>query len=198
MPALAFVRILQLFVAACLAVACSSGPALRRDLALVPGELTTVRLLAVKGSLALALQNVSAQQPADVYGRTSAEVDPGRKVVDDVNLQTLLDLFSEKGMFATALAEVPGDARDVLAVEQGRRRWIWALSGDPQRRLAQRQQGAERTFQEAQAEFLHLYNSSVGFHGTGEDRPDFRAENARARAEAERARVRLEHTKGRR
>lgn len=199
MAALALVRFPQLLVAAGLLVACSSGPTLRRDLELVPGERTTVRLLSMQGGLALSLHNASAQPSTEVYGTQSGQVDPGSKVVDDVNLQTLLDVFSDKGMFAAAAAVVPRDARDALVVEQGGKRWCWAISGDRQQRLARQQRGddhAERTFHEARAEFLSLYNASVAFHGTGDRAPDFRGENERARAEAERARLKLERTKG--
>lgn len=181
----ALLRFAQLLVAACIFVACSSTPTLPRSLVVNPGERTTVHLLQVNGSLALSLQNESAQVSAEVYTAASSEIDPGRKVVADANLQALLDVFTDKGMFAASLNEVPRDARDVLMVEQGKRRWIWV-----RRQLGVQQ--AEQTFHEARSEFLALYNSSIAYHGTGESRPDFRAENARARAEAEKARLNLE------
>jgi hypothetical protein len=191
MAALASLRFPQLLVAACLAVACSSAPQLKRELAIVPGEPTTVRLLSTQGTLSLSLRNASAQQSKALYGADSGEIDPGSKVVDDVNLQTLLDVFAEKGMFANALQDVPRGARDVLAVDHGERRWVWAISGDRQARLAQQQQdggAAERAFQEARAEFLSLYNSAEAFHGTGGKPIDFEAENRRVRSETPRVR----------
>jgi hypothetical protein len=200
MAAMALVRFAQLLVAASVAVACSSAPSYKRDLTIVPGERTTVRLAQVNGALALSLQNHSAERPDQVYRADSAEIDPGLKIVADVNLQSLLDVFSEKGMFAQYLPEVPAGSRDVLTVEQGQRRWVWAISADRRRRIAQQQQGtdqAERTFHEARAEFLTLYNSSDAFHGssgTGRDAPDFGAEQRRL--EADRARRNLQKPKG--
>jgi hypothetical protein len=190
MAVLAPFRFAQLLAAACVFVACSSAPRLKRELTIVPGERTTVRLLSTQGTLALSLHNTSAQTSPALYGAESGDVDPGSKVVDDVNLQTLLDVFAEKGMFATALREVPRDARDVLAVEHGEQRWVWAVSGDLKARLARQQQGtdqADRAFHEARAEFLSLYNSSEAFHGTGKV-PDFDAENARVRGSSPRPR----------
>lgn len=179
-------RFRQLLVAACLLVACQTDPALQRSVAVTAGERTTVHLVQVNGSLALSLQNASAQKATDVYGADTSTVDPGRKVVDDVNLQTLLDVFATKGMFATSLGEVPPGSLDALIVEQGRRRWVWAVSSDKRVRLAAQQRGdhSEQIFNEARAEFLELYNRSTAFHGTGTDRPDFRAEGARAKTDS--------------
>lgn len=181
----ALTRFTQLLVAACTLVACSSGPSLSRALEVTPGQRTTVHLLQVNGSLALSLQNDMEQERAKVYGEATSAIDPGRKVVADADLQALLDVFSDKGMFAASLDEVPADARDALIVEQGDRRWIWV-------RRQRGVQQAEATFHEARAYFLSLYNSSVAYHGTGLARPDFRTENARARADAEKARLNLE------
>lgn len=178
-------RFRQLLVAACLLVACQTDPALQRSVTVTAGERTTVHLLQVNGSLALSLQNASAQLPTAVYGADTSSVDPGRKVVADADLQALLDVFSDKGMFAASLNEVPHDARDVLMVEQGGRRWTWV-----RRQLGVQQ--AEATFHEARAYFLSLYNSNIAYHGTGDARPDFGGENARVHSDAVKARSRLE------
>lgn len=186
------IRFAQLLFAAWLVVvaaACSSGPRLKRSVEVQAGQRTVVRLLDVRGTLALSLRNASAQETTAVYTPNSHDIDPGAKVVDDANLQTLLDVFSEKGLFERALADVPADARDALVVEQGQRRWIFA-----RRQLGLQQ--AEQSFHEARAEFLALYNSSVAYHGTGEARPNFRAENARAQTDAQKAKTNLEKKSG--
>lgn len=188
MVVLAVSRFTQLLLAACTLVACSSGPRLKRDLEVHPGELTRVRLIQVKGKLAFSLQNDSAGVPEKVFTANSSQIDPGQKVVSDGNLQTLLDVFSEKGLFGGSLAEVPADARDVIVVEQGKRRWLWA-------RCQLGVQAAEQTFHEARAEFLALYNSSVAYHGSEDQRPDFRGENARLQNDAASARSRLEQAR---
>jgi hypothetical protein len=147
-----------------------------------------VHWIQVTGSQSLSLQNDSAQSAESVYTPSSGAIDPGRKIVADCNLQALLDVFSEKNLFEASLAEVPADAREVIMVEQGKRRWIWAL-----RKLNVPQ--AEQGFREARAEFLTLYNSSIAYHGAGDQRPDFGAENKRAHTEAEKARLKLEATR---
>jgi hypothetical protein len=193
MVVLAPSRFAQLLVAACTFVACSSAPRLERALAIQPGQRTTVRLLQVNGSLALSLRNASAQHLNAIYTENSHGIDPGAKVVDDVNLQTLLDLFSERGMFAAGLGAVPAGTRDALIVEQGERRWVWALSNDRLARRAAIERGSrdEQTFHEARAEFLALYNSSMAFHGTGTAKPNFDAEGRRAATDGAKARAKM-------
>lgn len=185
-------RLTQLLVAAWLCVACSSGPSLKRSLTVTNTARTTVQLAAVSSKLTLTLQNESSGHAAEVYRAGAAS--PSTKVVPDADLQALLDVFSEKGMFEQALAAVPPDARDVLAVDHDGRRWIWA------RRRAGMQVD-EQTFHEARAYFLSLYNSSVAYHGnssdTGEKRPNFSSENAKVKSSAAEARARLEEARRR-
>lgn len=177
-------RFTQLLVAAILFVGCQSTPSLARTLIVAPGELTTVRLIQVKGHLAFSLQNGSGQAPDQVYTANSNQIDPGSKVIADAELQALLDVFSELGLFAASLDEVPHDALDALIVEQGGQRWVWV-----RRQLGV--QAAEQSFHDARAAFLTLFNSSVAYHGTGTERPNFKAEDSRARQDAARAREHL-------
>ncbi|MFY9343575.1 MAG: hypothetical protein WAT39_13855, partial [Planctomycetota bacterium] len=170
------VRFAQRLVALGLLVACA-GPGLRRTVTITEGQPTTVRL--ISGNLALSLQNESAGHADKVY--TAASADPSRKVTADADLQALLDVFSEQQMFERSMTVVPPGSLDTLMVEQGGRRWVWAVSADRRARLAAQQRGdrSEQTFHEARAYFLSLYNSSVAYHGTGTARPDFRGEGAR-------------------
>jgi len=178
-------RIAQLLVAVCTLVGCQSGPSLARAVTVQEGQLTRVRLLAGK-SVVLALHNASADPTGALYGEARNAQDLGRKVVDDADLQALLDVFAESQLFEQSLGDLPADARDVMVVENGGKRWMWArrgLAGAP---------AAEQSFQNARAYFLSLYNSSVAYHGTGSSRPNFGSENLRARTTAADARARLE------
>lgn len=170
---------------ALLAAGCAGEPPLRRSLALASGEKTVVRYIDVKGTLALSLQNASAGVATDVYRADSGAIDPGAKVVPDDELQALLDIFSERGLFGGAAAEVPADALDALIVQQGGQRWVFP------RRLRGVQQ-AEAAFHEGRAYFLALYNDVTAYHGTGADRPDFKAEQRRATDDGRAARQKLE------
>lgn len=193
MVALAVPRFAMLLAAACGIVGCSSAPGLPRAVTVTEGERTVVGLYQSGTKLLLSLQNDSGGNAAEVYSAGTAE---GRKVVADAELQALLDVFAANGMFEHSLGAVPPSARDVLTVEQGNRRWIWA------RRQAGVQQ-TEQSFHEARAYFLQLYNSSVAYHGvagaqdtkgnlTGKDRPNFKDESTRAATEGEAAKSKLE------
>jgi hypothetical protein len=180
----AHARFTQLLVAACVFVACQSGPSLRRDVTIRDGERTAVVLVSSNGRLTLSLQNESAALANAVYTANSA--DPSRKVVADADLQALLDVFSELGLFAAANPVVPPDARDVLFVDHGGKRHAWV-----RRHLGA--QASERSFHDARDYFLALYNSSIAYHGTPDTpRPNFTGEVVRAKVTAETARARLE------
>ncbi len=172
----------MLLAAACGIVGCASGPDLPRAVTVTEGQRTVVALQQTASKLLLTLQNDSAARPAEVYSGAA----DGRKVVADAQLQALLDVFTANGMFEQSLGAVPPDARDVLTVVQGERRWIWA-----RRQLGVQQ--TEQSFHEARAYFLQLYNSAVAYHGRpGDERPNFRDENTRAASEAEAAKQKLE------
>jgi hypothetical protein len=178
-------RFAQLLLAVCAFVACASGPRLARVVTVNEGETTRIRLLAGT-SLVLSLQNESSIAAGALYGEARSAKELGAKVVDDVDLQALLDVFAERGMFPHSLVDVPADARDVLVVESGGQRWLWArrgLAGDP---------AAEQSFGDARTYFLALYNSSIAYHGAGPGKPNFGGENLRARSTAADARARLE------
>lgn len=194
MVAQALLRTVPSFAAAALAAlaltaagfgGCAAEPPLRRSLAIVAGEKTSVRYVDVKGTLALSLQNASAAAATDVYRADSGTIDPGAKLVDDAELQALLDIFSERGLFAAAVGEVPADALDALIVQQGRQRWVFP------RRLRGMQQ-TEAPFHEGRAYFLALYNDVTAYHGTGAGRPDFKAEQRRTADDGRAARQKLE------
>ena len=86
-------------------------------------------------------------------------------------------------------AAVPGI--DVLAVEQGGKRWTWV------RRQIGVQQG-EALFHEARSYFLEVYNSSMAFRGTDPNaRPDFAGERERAQQSGGAAKDKLQRLGGR-
>lgn len=175
--------------ATALLAACASEPALQRSVVVTAGEKTVVRYVDVKGTLSLSLQNDSAGAPGAVYSAASGTIDPGAKVVADAELQALLDIFTERGLFATARPEVPADALDALVVQQGDQRWVFA------RRLRGVQQ-QEAAFHEGREYFSALYNAVTAYHGAGDQRPDFRAEQVRAASDGKAARQRLERLRG--
>ncbi len=176
---------LQLAFLLAAAAACASGPTLARVVTVKEGQPTRMRLFAGT-SLVLSLQNESSIAAGALYGEARSPKELGAKVVDDVDLQALLDVFAERGMFPQSLPDVPAEARDVLVVESGGQRWLWArrgLAGDP---------AAEQAFGDARGYFLALYNSSIAYHGAGQGKPNFGSENLRARSSAADARTRLE------
>jgi hypothetical protein len=183
MTASALARTAALLVVPLVAGSCASGPSLARDVAIEAGRPTRVLLTQVQTNTTFLLQNASSVDPASFYRDSRLALG---KIVDDDTLQALLDVFSEKGMFAASQGTVPPNARDVLVVEQGDRRWIWA------RRLAGTQ--AEATFHEAKGYFLEVYNSSTAYRGSEDDpRPDLQQEKMRVRQEADAAKNKLEH-----
>ena len=188
MIALARARTLVLFTVTFVA-GCASGPSLARAVEVEAGEATRVLLTQVQGRTTFLLQNASSADHAAFY---SDPKDPVLgKVVPDAQLQALLDVFSEKGLFATGLGSVPPDARDVLVVENGGRRWTWA-------RRQPGMQATEATFHEAKAYFLEVYNSSMAYRASDpHNPPDLTAEQARVRDDAEAAKGKLERLRGR-
>lgn len=160
-------------------VGCASGPTLARVVTIRSGEPTQVALRQ-GDKLTLTLRNESAGYAKDVYRDSK---DPGLKVVPDAELQTLLDVYAEDGLFVHAVAGAAAAGLDSLTIEQGGQQWQWV------RRQRGAQQG-DASFHTARDYFLAIYNGNVAYHGTGE-RPNFSDENARARAEAAAARERL-------
>lgn len=161
---------------------CVGGANLPRELQVQPGQRTTVRLMQFQQnqSQVLTLQNASSGSAAEVYSDKRA--DPFAKVVSDAQLQALLDVFAEKGVFRNGLASVPPEARDALIVQQDDRRWVFS------RRQAGLQQ-EELPFHEAKAYFLSVWNSATAYHTPGDERPDLKAEQDRLRTEAQKRKL---------
>jgi hypothetical protein len=162
-----------------LVAACASS----RPVQVVQGQRTRVVLTDVAAQRSFALQNASSGAANEVYSDRSA--DDAVKVVTDANLQQLLDVLATQGMFERAAAAAAPDARDLLVVESGGRRWVWS------RRL-RGIDAAELPFHEARSYFLTFYNSVVAWHAGDVDRQGFAAEQARAQQGGEAARQRLE------
>ena len=162
-----------LLIAAFLAAAgCVGGGSLQRAVQVESGKRTTVQLVQFGGGpsvagRALSLQNASGVAAAPTNDQATPP-DPLTKVVDDEQLQALLDVFTEKGVFANGLPSAPPDAQDALIVSHGGKRWVFS------RRLVGLQQ-EELAFHEAKAYFVTVWNSATAYRGTGKDRPDFRA-----------------------
>jgi hypothetical protein len=172
------------FAILCSTVGCASGPTLARVVTIDEGQATLVSLRQGTGNLTLTLRNESAGLAKDFYKDSK---DPNAKVVPDAELQTLLDVYAEDGLFEHAAGSSAGSAAaggiDVLTIDQQGRQWSWA----------RRQRGAQQSdqaFHQARDYFLAIYNGNVAYHGADE-RPNFSDENARARAEAAAARERL-------
>ena len=177
-------RFAVLLLAAGLVVSCQSAPSLPRSVTIESGQPTHVTLVQVQGGMKFELQNASSGDAAAVY--SDAKANPLAKVVPDAQLQALLDVFTQKGMFAASTTSVPPDARDVLAVDQPGRRWTWV------RRQAG-VQAAEADFHEAKAYFLEVYNSATAWHRGSGARPDLLSEQSRVKADADAAKRKLEN-----
>ncbi len=189
MTAVALARTCSLLALATLVAGCSSGPTLARAVTVREGRPTRIVLTQVKDGTTLLLQNASSAERAEFY----AAPDPAvlGKVVADDRMQTLLDVFAERNLFASATAGAPTNARDVLVVEQDDRRWVWS------RRLAGVQTD-EAMFHEARGYFLEVWNGASAFRSAAPGvRPDLEGEDARAHRSAESAKSKLERLQGR-
>lgn len=152
---------------------CVGGPNLPREVQVQQGERTLVRLMQFQQNQAMSLQNASSGSANDVYSDRRA--DPLAKVVSDAQLQALLDVLAEKGVFKLGASSVPPDARDALVVQQGNRRWV----------ICRRQPGLQQEelpFHEAKAYFLSVWNSATSYHSADVDPADLRAEQERIKA----------------
>jgi hypothetical protein len=158
---------------------CVGGPNLPRVVQVQEGQRTTVRLIQFSNGQAMSLQNASSGSAGEVYSKDTSN--PFAKVIKDAQLQALLDVLADKGMYSADSASVPPDARDALLVDQGSKRWVLY------RRHAGMQQD-ELPFHEAKSYFLSVWNGATAYH-TGN--PDLKGENDRVRAEAEAARRKL-------
>lgn len=190
MAALALTRFAVLLAAGFLA-GCAGGPGPSRAITIEAGRPTRVLLQQIQQRQTFLLQNASSTSAADFY---RGDMPSLAKIAPDAQLQALLDILAGKGMFQDGgmlqhgQGNVPADARDVLAVEQGGRTWTWV------RRQAG-VQADEMAFHEARSYFLDLYNQSQAYHSS--DRGlDLKAEQARVRREAEAAKAKLQQLQG--
>ncbi len=167
------------------AAACASGPSLERALTIEQGRRTTVRLMQFTEGRVFTLQNKSSGSAAEVYSDTRS--DTMTKVVDDEMLQKLLDVFAERGLFASASSRAPAEADDAVIVEQGDRRFVFH----------RRAPGAAASYGEAMGYFLNVYNQAEAFHSSTIHLGDLRAERSRVQTDADTARRKLERLKGR-
>jgi len=75
-------------------------------------------------------------------------------------------VFTADKLFELSIPSVPGNARDVLRLEQNGKTWYWVRRGsfvDPR----------EQAFNKARTYFLSLYNGSTAYH-TGPSSDDGR------------------------
>lgn len=177
MTASAIARTSLLFAVTTLVTSCASGPSLARAVTVEAGEPTRVTLTQTSTSTTFLLQNASSVEAATFYGDRQAQA--LGKLVDDAQLQALLDVFAEGGLFANAAPAAPAGARNALVVQQGGQRWIWT----------ERQPG----FQQGRAWFLEVFNDATAYRaGDPKAPPDLRAENERVRSGSDAARRKLQ------
>lgn len=155
-----------------------------------PGRRTVVRLLQFRDGqvMTMSLQNLSSGSRREVYSDRGGE--PGAKVIDDDELQRLLDVLAQQGIFEHP-GGAPADARDVLMVQQDDRRYV----------LSRRLQGrdpAELPFFEAQSYFLAVWNQAIAFRSSDANRADLRAEQEKAIQSGQNSVKKLETMGGRR
>jgi hypothetical protein len=147
------VRISLLICATVLATVLAGCSALPRSLVVEPGETSVFALISRKGPK-LTLRNDSSGNPNEIY---SGAADQLSKVVPDAEMQALFDVFTAEKLFELSIPSVPGNARDVLRLEQSGNTWYWVRKGsfiDPR----------EQAFNKARTYFLSLYNGSTAYH----------------------------------
>tara|TARA_R110002094_G_scaffold128953_4_gene122876 strand:+ start:1093 stop:1644 length:552 start_codon:yes stop_codon:yes gene_type:complete len=162
--------------------ACSSLP---RSLTVRPGETSVFVLISRQGPK-LTLRNDSSGNPDQIYSDAKDQL---AKVIPDAEMQALFDVFTADKLFELSLPGVPGNARDILRLEQGGKTWNWVRRGsfvDPR----------EQAFNKARSYFLSLYNGSTAYHsGPSSDDgryPEFLTEKELARRNAELMRLEKE------
>ncbi|MCB9887832.1 MAG: hypothetical protein H6838_20270 [Planctomycetes bacterium] len=162
---------------------CASGPDIASGPRLEPGRRTTVRFVQFTTGQAFSLQNASSGSADEIYSDKRA--DRLTKVVSDGEVQALVDILAEHGMFTYGAAAAPSDAREALVVEFPGKRWVWTrprLPGD----------AVEAAFQDARGYFLALYNMSVAYHSMpGDEVPDLAGQRERIQRDAAAAREKL-------
>lgn len=158
-----------LLIAAFLAAAgCVGAGSLQRAVQIESGKRTMVQLVQFGSGPSVAGKPLSLQNASSVATSATGTSAPDAltKVVDDEQLQALLDVFAEKGVFASGAATVPPDAQDALVVSHGGKRWVMS-----RRKVGL--QSEELAFHEAKAYFITVWNSATAYRGTGKGRPDW-------------------------
>ena len=167
------------------AAGCAGAPNLPRVLAVQEGQRTTVRLMQFGSGQTFTLQNRSSGRKVEVYSNN--QYDLATKVVADAQLQALLDVFAEHGLFAGATHSVPPEARSAIVIRQGERRYVFH-----DRNIAA---DAGQRFRQAQAYFLSVYNNATAYHSAEINRADLEAEKNRANSAG--AATKQKHGRGR-
>lgn len=155
----------MLLFAACAA----SSPDLPRVVTVTPETAVRIVLTDVKNDRSLAVQNAAASA-----ARRRADSRAVVKVVRDEDLQTLLDVLAEKGLFEHGTARPLPDAIDLLTVENGTEHWHWA-----RRKLGV--QAEEMAFHESRSYFLAVFNNAVDYRRSTVDRDGLEAEQQRVK-----------------
>lgn len=168
-PRKVLLHALSLAALALLCQCASSGPKLTRAITLEPGQLLRVSLMQVQSGQTLALQNASYSRPADVY--SDEKSDRNVKVIDDGEMQQLLDVLAGQGMFERAAPLPAGNARELIAVQQGDQRWIWSRQVNNTADL--------EAFSTSRACIMGLYNATTAFHKANLSSKDLDAERRR-------------------
>jgi hypothetical protein len=181
-PRTALLQSLSVALPVLLCQCASPGPTLQRVVTLESGQLVRISLVQVQGGQTLTLQNASYSKPADVYSDPAG--DRTVKVIDDEEVQKLLDVLAGQGMFERAAPLPAGDARELIAVQQGDRRWIWS------RRAASTVD--VEAFGNARVCVMAVYNSTTAYHKAQLSGRDLDAEKDRIEKASAEARQKAE------
>lgn len=137
--------------------ACASTPELPREIEVRAGRRTRIELVDLRRNLSLVLQNASSGSAEAVYSDELGSL--ATKVVADADLQKLLDVLAQQGMFASATATPAPDASAAIVVDQDGRRWVWSRPAATLENVA-----AIQTFEEGRGYVLTVYNAATAYH----------------------------------
>jgi hypothetical protein len=167
--ALALPALLALLV---LFAQCASQAGLPHVVTIASGKRTRVLLTQIDSRQTLALQNESSGSQKQIYSDSAGDL--AEKVVADDELQRLVDLLAQQGMFQKAGAGAAPGAKELLVVEQDGKRWIWS-------RLNAAQTTADElmAFSRARTYVMAVYNSAVAYHTRKLTGKDLEAERER-------------------
>lgn len=159
--------------------ACASpSPALQRAVEIEPGRRTRVAFVDFSSNVALVLQNASSGSPEEVYSDQTGNAMV--KVVEDEELQRLLDVLAEVGMFHHARTAPLPEARSALVVEHEGGRMVWTRPTAGPGNLAE-----VRAFDQGRGYVMAVYNIAIALHSRTLDDPDM----ARVRQSIQEARA---------